>query len=139
MRLGWIWRKQMTRKGEVLKSQTIYYIILSSTNTFTNPPFQSELQMRTLPLLSRPSLTRRQKNSAPTHLEFISAVANPSYVHAHEWPLRLRLYTGELGQQGKAVVTSPQNVTGTDWEHAGGAVLNHLSECFAFAGTKQTI
>jgi hypothetical protein len=41
--------------------------------------------------------------------ESISAVVNPSYVCAHEWSFHIQSYAGELGQQGKMVVTSPQN------------------------------
>ena len=36
-------------------------------------------------------------------------------------------------------MTSPQNAGRIGWEYAGGACLNHLSECFASAGAKQTI
>jgi hypothetical protein len=49
------------------------------------------------------------------------------------------LYTGELGQQGKMVVTSPQNAARIGRKYAEGACLNHLSDCFASAGARQTI
>ena len=37
------------------------------------------------------------------------------------------------------VVTSPRNAAMIGWEYAGGACLNHLSECFASAGAEQMI
>jgi hypothetical protein len=37
------------------------------------------------------------------------------------------------------VMMSPQNAARIGWEYAGGTCLNHLSECFASAGAKQTI
>ncbi len=37
------------------------------------------------------------------------------------------------------VATSPQNAVRIGWEYARGACLNHLSECFASTGAKQTI
>ncbi len=58
--------------------------------------------------------------------ESISAVVNPSYIRAHEWLLRPHLYTGELGRQGKMVVTSPQNEVRIGWEYAEGICLNHF-------------
>ena len=70
----------------------------------------------------------------------ISAIANPSYyIRAHKLLLHPCLYASELGQQGKMVVTSPQNAATIGWEYDRGTCLDHLSECFATASAKQTI